>query len=67
LYTDGISEAMNSADEEYGEERLYEVVRANRDESAAALVDRVFAAVKDFCADAPQTDDMSMVVIRRKA
>lgn len=67
LYTDGISEAMNSADEEYGEERLYEVVRANREESAAALVDRVFAAVKDFCGDAPQTDDMSMVVIRRGA
>lgn len=66
LYTDGISEAMNTKDEEYGEERLYEVFRANRNESSAALVDRVFAAVKEFCTGAPQTDDMSMVVIRRK-
>ncbi len=65
VYSDGISEAMNFADEEYGEERLYEVVRRNRDISAAALVDRVFADVKTYCGDAPQTDDMSMTVVRR--
>ena len=65
VYSDGISEAMNLADEEYGEERLYDLINANREASAAELVDLVFNAVKEFCGEAPQTDDMSLVVVRR--
>lgn len=67
VYSDGISEAMDSKDEEFGEERFYQLVRDNRDLSAAAFVDKVFAAVKEFCGDAPQTDDMSLIVVRRSA
>lgn len=65
IYSDGISEAMNAADEEYGEERFFELVQKNPEASAAQLVDLVFGAVKDFCGEAPQTDDMSLIVIRR--
>ena len=64
IYSDGFSEAMNRRFEEYGEDRLLETLVANRSASAEAIIDRCFAAVKEHCGDAPQTDDMTMVAVR---
>jgi serine phosphatase RsbU (regulator of sigma subunit) len=63
-YTDGISEAMNAADEEWGEERLTEAVRPNRAISSRALIDRLMTSADRFVAGAPQHDDMTLVVVR---
>ena len=63
-YTDGISEAMNGADEEWGEERLQGVAAEARDLGATQLVERIFAAADDFVAGAKQHDDMTLVVAR---
>jgi Tol biopolymer transport system component len=63
-YTDGISEAMNSADEEWGEERLIEAVRTNRAASARTLIDRLMASADGFAAGATQHDDMTLLVVR---
>lgn len=64
FYTDGFTEAMNGDSEEFGEERLAEVVLASRTGSAMETVESVCDAVRTYVADAPQHDDMTMVVIR---
>jgi len=63
-YTDGVSEAMNAADEEWGEERLMEAVRQNPTLTARVLIDRLMASADRFVAGAPQHDDMTLVVVR---
>ena len=63
-YTDGVSEAMNSVDEEWGEERLKQAVRPNRSASARELIDRLMTSADAFVSGAPQHDDMTLIVIR---
>ena len=48
LYTDGITEIANADDEEFGEGRLMEVLRANRALGAEAMQKRVMAAIVEF-------------------
>ena len=63
-FTDGISEAMNLEDEEWGEDRLMEAVQQSDCGSARQLLDRLFAVATGFAGDAPQHDDMTLVVVR---
>jgi phosphoserine phosphatase RsbU/P len=65
LFSDGISEAMNGAHEEFGEARLLETLRTHSDLAPAPLMDRVFAAARRHAGEAPQSDDMTMVVVQR--
>ena len=62
LFTDGISEAFNAAEEEFGEARLTDVVVANRSCSAPALQARLAAAVADFSEGRFQ-DDATLIVM----
>ena len=66
IYSDGFSEAMNRRFEEFGEERLLEVVTAARDLglSPEELIERSFEAVRQHSGGAPQTDDMTMVALK---
>ena len=64
LFTDGVSEAMNNADEEFDEPRLVESVRGGEGLDASGLIDRVMAVCDAFVAGAPQHDDMTLVVAR---
>lgn len=66
LYTDGISEAMNSRFELFSEERLLEVVAESPCKEAFELRDRVLQAVAEFVDGAPQHDDVSMVLVQRR-
>jgi sigma-B regulation protein RsbU (phosphoserine phosphatase) len=63
-YTDGISEAMNAIDEEWGEERLMDAIQSNRTVPARALINRLMIAADAFVAGAPQHDDMTLIVVR---
>jgi len=63
-FTDGISEAMNTADEEWGEERLMEAVNRCREASAEALLRHLIDSADAFAAGAKQHDDMTLVVAR---
>lgn len=63
-FTDGISEAMNRAEEEWGEERLIDIVRGCGSLSAQEILESIFAAVDQFVAGAAQHDDMTLVVLR---
>jgi sigma-B regulation protein RsbU (phosphoserine phosphatase) len=63
-YTDGISEAANSADEEWGEERLAEVIQHCDGLPAQEILQCILAAADTFVAGAAQRDDMTLVVLR---
>lgn len=65
FYTDGITEAMNPQRDLFGDERLAAVLRASHQYALGDIVDAVLAAVREFAGDTPQTDDMTMVVIKR--
>jgi sigma-B regulation protein RsbU (phosphoserine phosphatase) len=63
-FTDGVSEAMNVQDEEWGEENLIAVAETCAGLSAAESVSRILAAAHAFTAGAPQHDDMTVVVLQ---
>jgi sigma-B regulation protein RsbU (phosphoserine phosphatase) len=63
-YTDGISEAMNAAADEWGEERLMDAIRASRMLPTRVLIDRLMASADAFVSGAPQHDDMTLVIVR---
>ena len=63
-FTDGISEAMNAADEEWGEEGLLNAVLANQKVSARELIERLMISADAFVAGAPQHDDMTFSIVR---
>jgi sigma-B regulation protein RsbU (phosphoserine phosphatase) len=63
-FTDGISEAMNLDDEEWGEERLLEAIQSARGASAEELLKHLFEAATRFAGTAPQHDDVTLVVVR---
>src|SRR5262245_30580864 len=66
-YSDGILESRDKADQEFGYERLEAELRRARNGSADAVLFSVLGAVQDFGAAREQTDDMSLVVILRRA
>jgi phosphoserine phosphatase RsbU/P len=65
LYTDGVSEATDAANNLFGEERLAACLASGGAASATATVDRVLTAVRAFVAGAPQSDDITILALRR--
>jgi serine phosphatase RsbU (regulator of sigma subunit) len=64
LYTDGITEAFNAGHEMYGLERLIEVVQDNSASSSQELLKAIESAVAAYTGDAPQSDDITLLVLR---
>ena len=64
--TDGVTEANDSDDEEYGVERLIHTVRTNRHHDPAALVDRIFTDGAEFSQQTPPADHQTVVVLKRR-
>lgn len=64
LYTDGITEAMNPDYQLYSDERLLATSGAFRATGAASLVKAVIQSVKEHAAEAPQSDDITALVLR---
>ena len=64
LATDGIDEAVNAQNEFFGLENAVKVIHENRDASAADIVERLYAAVKEFAGEAAIEDDVTALVIK---
>jgi sigma-B regulation protein RsbU (phosphoserine phosphatase) len=64
LYTDGVTEAFNAANEPFSEERLCAVL-AGHGRSCADVIEAVAAAIKDFVGDTPRSDDIAVLALRR--
>ncbi len=67
LFSDGVTEAQDIREEEYGEPRLADFVRGIAHESAEVLVEKIFAEVDRFAGAAPQYDDITLFVLKRTA
>ncbi len=64
IFSDGVSEALDANGEEFGDVRLQDVAVTAADRSAQGMVDSVVAAVRAFTKGAPQSDDITVMVIR---
>ena len=64
LYTDGVTEAINPGEEQFGEARLIETVASSLDRSPAGIVENVRDAVMEFSGDEPQFDDLTLMALR---
>jgi sigma-B regulation protein RsbU (phosphoserine phosphatase) len=62
LYTDGVSEAMNSKDEEWGEDRMAELLLTLANREPKQILFEIFSGADVFAAGAPQHDDMTAMV-----
>jgi len=65
VYSDGITEAMDTNEEEFGEEKLIDLIKVNRNLSASDLIKLIIKTVNDHAGNAEQMDDMTLVVIKR--
>jgi len=64
LFSDGVSEAMNAVDEEFGEERLQQLLTLNAHEPAQVLVERVLTEMHAFTCQVPWHDDLTLMVLK---
>jgi sigma-B regulation protein RsbU (phosphoserine phosphatase) len=67
LYTDGITEAENQTKNQYGQERLLEVIQQHSTESAAQIKEAIISDVQKFVGpEQPSADDITLVVLQRR-
>jgi len=66
IYTDGITEAMNKAGEQYGNDRLIEFIKNNSDLHPDEFTAALDSDINRFTSGAPQNDDITLVVIKEK-
>jgi sigma-B regulation protein RsbU (phosphoserine phosphatase) len=64
FFTDGISEAMNERDDCFGEGRLGQFVEMHSHLTSDELRERVLREIEAFVGDAPQHDDMTMILLK---
>lgn len=67
LISDGIYEYNNMDEEEFGEERVSELIQSRHELAASELAAEIFAAVEAFAGDVLQKDDMTVVLVKRRS
>lgn len=65
IFSDGVTEAVDIRDEEFGEERLLTIVSDSRNESAATIQERILDAVRKHAGSRAQNDDITLIVLKR--
>jgi serine phosphatase RsbU (regulator of sigma subunit) len=65
IYSDGITESVDAQDEEFGEQRLIEVLKQNRSRSSSGIRDRIDEALSRFVGSMAPVDDMTLMIIKR--
>lgn len=64
VFSDGVTEALDAAGEEFGEDRLLACLNAHRERPPAELLDSVLSAVRAFAVNAVQNDDVTALVLK---
>ena len=67
LYTDGVNEATNADNQEYGDDRMERLLGTLAGKSCQDIINAQREDVKNFVGDAPQSDDITLMAIKRKA
>ena len=63
-YTDGVSEARNAADEEFGDERIADLIEHARDHSAAQICSHVLDTIREYRGSRQDQDDVTVMAIK---
>ncbi len=63
-YTDGVTEARNADDQEFGEANLQQLINCSAHVPAQQLSERIVESVREWCGDVPPHDDLTLVVMR---
>ena len=66
LYSDGVTEAYDIDENEWGTERLLEILQPIMTENSQSIVGEVFDAIDDFAQTAPQHDDITLMILKRE-
>ena len=66
MFTDGVTEAMDSSFKAFGKDRLDVILSTTTDQSSQEIVEAVKAGIADFVGGADQSDDITMLVLKRK-
>ena len=66
IYSDGITEAFDEKDEEFGEAKLEEILRKTVQRPPEEMISSVIEAVTKHAGSMPQTDDITMVILKRE-
>lgn len=64
LYTDGVTEAFNTQNEYFGEERLVASLCRNRSRPVQEIMAALLEDIREFCGTAPQSDDITLILVR---
>ena len=64
LYTDGVTEARNETGDEFGEDRLHQLIQGCKNKSAEEIKDNLLNAVVDFCGKTSLHDDLTFIVLK---
>ena len=67
MYTDGVNEAFNEQHQQYGEQRMEQLLTTQAGSTCRELIDAQLADVHQFAGDEPQSDDITLLAIKRKA
>jgi len=65
LYTDGVTEALNTDGDEFGIDRMIQSLRASATNGAQTIVKRIIEDVRNFTGSSPQNDDITLIAIRK--
>ena len=66
LYSDGVTEAYDEAENEWGDERLLLCLRSVVENPSAQIVTKVFEEIYNFARTAPQHNDITLLIIKRQ-
>ena len=64
FYTDGVTEAINKNEVQFGEERLITTIKVNHELSANDMIEKIKGEVLAFCGDEPQFDDITLMALK---
>jgi PAS domain S-box-containing protein len=64
MYTDGVTDSMNTQEKFFGEDRLYAIIKDSVALTAREILDRILFSVQEFSRDMPQFDDITLLVIK---
>jgi sigma-B regulation protein RsbU (phosphoserine phosphatase) len=65
FYTDGVTEAQNNANEEYGEENLISLVKNIKGENCTNILSEITTSITDFTKGMPQYDDITLIILKK--
>lgn len=66
FYTDGLNEALDENENEYGTERILHTLRDGAETDPAAVIELIRRSVADFCGTTPQRDDITLIAVRAR-